>query len=110
MPFERDILCLLRAIRRAPADDASLAALARRSGWSPFHLHRAFRRVVNETPKRYVQRLRLERAAARLATGDEKILSIALSEGFRSHEVFVRAFRRHFGCSPPTCRPRSADR
>jgi len=107
MPFGRDILSLLREIRRAPADDASLAALARRAGWSPFHLHRAFRRAVRETPKRYVQRLRLERAAARLATGDDKILWIALSEGFRSHEVFARAFQRHFGCSPQAYRARA---
>ncbi|HEX6993965.1 MAG TPA: AraC family transcriptional regulator [Gammaproteobacteria bacterium] len=107
MPFARDLLCLLHEIRHAPDGDASLAALARRSGWSPFHLHREFRRTVNETPKRYVLRLRLERAAARLAAGNEKILWIALSEGFRSHEVFSRAFQRHFGCTPKAYRARA---
>ena len=48
--IDRDILHLLRQLRRRHGDNVSLEALARRSGWSPFHLHRAFRRVVRETP------------------------------------------------------------
>jgi AraC family transcriptional regulator len=65
-----------------------------KAGWSPFHFHRAFRKVVGETPKRYTQRLRLERAAARLASGSDPVLRIAADAGFASHEVFTRAFRR----------------
>jgi AraC family transcriptional regulator len=104
MPSERDILQLLRHIRGRLDDDVSLDRLAARAGWSPFHFHRAFRKVVGETPKQYTQRLRLERAAARLATGAEPVLAIAAAEGFASHEVFTRAFRRHFGCTPSAYR------
>jgi AraC family transcriptional regulator len=78
----------------------SLGELSARAGWSPFHLHRAFRRVVGETPKQYMLRLRLERAAVRLLSGRESILDVALASGFASHEVFTRAFRRHFGQPP----------
>ena len=98
--IDRDILHLLRQLRRRHGDNVSLEALARRSGWSPFHLHRAFRRVVRETPKRYTQRVRLERAAARLAATRDSVLRVAIGAGFASHEVFTRAFRRRFGCSP----------
>jgi AraC family transcriptional regulator len=77
-----------------------LRTLAARAGWSPFHLQRTFRRVAGESPKRYVLRLRLEYAAARLANGEESVLSVGLASGFGSHEVFTRAFRRHFGCTP----------
>ncbi len=82
---------------RAPA---TLRALASTAGWSPFHLHRAFRRVVRETPKQYLLRLQLEQAAVRLVTTDDSVLNIALACGFENHETFTRAFRRHFGAAP----------
>jgi AraC family transcriptional regulator len=80
--------------------DVSLEALAARSGWSSFHLHRAFRRLVGETPKAYTQRLRLDRAAAHLSAGSNRVVDVALDSGFASHEVFTRAFTRRFGRSP----------
>jgi AraC family transcriptional regulator len=104
MPTERDILQLLRDIRGRLDGDVSLAAIAARAGWSPFHFHRAFRRVTGETPKQYTQRLRLEHAATRLVTGADAIVSIAAGAGFASHEVFTRAFRRHFGRTPAAYR------
>jgi AraC family transcriptional regulator len=100
MPSERELLQLLRAIRRRLDENVSLDALASRAGWSPFHLHRAFTRMVGETPKQYTLRLRLEGAAARLLASDDSIVDVALSAGFNSHEVFTRAFRRHFGRTP----------
>ena len=86
--------------------DASLAALARRAGRSVFEVHRAFRRVVGDTPKRYTARLRLERAACELVASRRSILEIALASGFASHEVFTRAFVRRFGMSPRAYRAR----
>lgn len=100
MPTRTDLLSLLRHLRTRLDGDVSLDALAARSGWSSFHLHRAFRRVVGETPKAYTQRLRLDRAAARLATGTDRVLDVALDSGFSSHEVFTRAFTRRYGRSP----------
>jgi AraC family transcriptional regulator len=100
MPTERDILRLLREVGNHLDGDVSLERLAARAGWSPFHFHRAFRKVVGETPKQYTLRVRLERAAARLVTTDDPVLAIAAAEGFGSHEVFTRAFRRRFGCTP----------
>jgi AraC family transcriptional regulator len=107
MPSEGDILQLLQTLRERLDGDVSLETLAARAGWSPFHFHRAFRRVVGETPKQYTQRLRLERAAARLATGAEPVLSVAAGAGFASHEVFTRAFRRQFGETPSEYRARA---
>src|SRR5689334_22223800 len=96
----RDFLYLLQEIGNRLDKDLSLEALARRAGWSPFHLHRTFSRLAGETPKQHTQRLRLTRAAARLVTGKETVLEIAIDSGFASHEVFTRAFRRQFGRSP----------
>src|SRR5687768_16648781 len=87
MPSEREILQVLRDLRHRLDGDVSLDALATRAGWSRFHLHRAFRAVTGETPKRYTLRLRLERAASRLLTGAEPIVAVAARVGFASHEV-----------------------
>ena len=100
MPTPSELLSLLRHVGGRLDGDVSLDALAGRAGWSRFHLHRAFRRLVGETPKAYTQRLRLDRAAARLVTGTARVVDIALDSGFASHEVFSRAFRRRFGRSP----------
>jgi len=108
MPSEREILQLVHDVHRQLDGHVSLARLAARAGWSPFHFHRAFRAVTGETPKQYVLRLRLERAAARLLTDDSSIATIAAGVGFASHEVFTRAFRRHFHCTPATYRARGA--
>jgi AraC family transcriptional regulator len=104
MPSERDLLHVLRDVRRRLDEDVSLDRLSARAGWSPFHLHRAFRRIVGETPKQYTLRLRLEGAAARLLASDASITEVALAAGFASHEVFTRAFRRHFGRTPASYR------
>src|SRR5436190_5054331 len=104
MPSRIDLLRLLGQVKGRLDGDVSLDALAARSGWSPFHLHRAFRQLVGETPKAYTQRLRLDRAAVRLAAGSERVVDVALDSGFASHEVFTRPFTRRFGRSPERCR------
>jgi AraC family transcriptional regulator len=88
-------------------EDVSLAALARQTGLSVFHLQRAFSTAAGETPKQFTLRLRVGRAAAMLLTGGDTVLDVALSCGFQSHEVFCRAFRRRFGISPGVYRKRS---
>lgn len=100
MPSDRALLLLLRDIRARVEIGPSLKTLAARAGASPFQLHRAFRAMVGESPKHYILRLRLEQAATRLAKRDVSVLEVALNAGFKSHEVFTRAFTRHFGLTP----------
>jgi len=78
----------------------SLKRLAALAGQTKSSFHRRFKRVVGETPKQYTTRLRLERAAFTLRIRDATILEVALDVGFRSHEVFTRAFSRHFDRTP----------
>jgi AraC family transcriptional regulator len=110
MPNERDMLQVLRGVRDHFDADVSLESLSARAGWSPFHLHRAFRALTGETPKQYMLRLRLERATVQLLMTDAPIVTIAARVGFASHEVFTRAFRRHFHCTPTQYRARGRDR
>ncbi|HEX4050133.1 MAG TPA: helix-turn-helix domain-containing protein [Steroidobacteraceae bacterium] len=92
-----EILSVVQSLVRRPS---SLHALANRAGWSAFHLHRALHMLLGETPKQYSLRLRLERAAHELLTSCRHVKSIAGEAGFRSHEVFTRAFCRQFRISP----------
>jgi transcriptional regulator GlxA family with amidase domain len=74
--------------------------MAMRAGWSAIHLHRALHDLLGETPKQYSLLLRLERGACELLGSCRQVRLIAGDTGFRSHEVFTRAFRRHFGTTP----------
>ena len=80
--------------------DLSLDLLADEVRLSKYHFHQLFRRVTGETPKSYVDRLRLERAAVQLRIRRAAVLEIALECGYRNHETFSRAFRARFAMSP----------
>src|SRR5215831_11382205 len=84
-----------------------LSNLAAETGQSLFHAHRTLRAVLGETPKHFILRLRVDRAAAALVSSDASVLDIALACGFESHESFCRAFRRRFRMSPSTYRKRA---
>jgi len=47
----------------------SLATLSRRIGYSPYHLHRMFRRVTGITPRQYAEALRARRLRGGLRAG-----------------------------------------
>lgn len=95
-----DLWPVLARIGAQLEDDLSLDTLAEGAALSPFHFHRRFSAAMGETPKQYVARLRLERAALRLRIERASIAEIALSSGFANHETFARAFRRQFEQSP----------
>lgn len=100
---------LLIDVQTSPERDTRLETLAAEHGVSPFHFHRTFTATLGETPRRYVDRVRLERAAYRLAVTRDRVIDIALSVGFENHETFSRAFRRRFGRTPSDWR-RHSDR
>ena len=96
----QELIPLLLDVESNLDQDLTLDSLARQFGYSPFHFHRVFSGALGETPKQHVDRLRLERAAYKLAISDLSVLDIALSVGFRSHETFSRAFKRAFDYTP----------
>ncbi len=80
--------------------DLGLAALGERTNLSPAHLQRVFKSAIGETPKAYVTRLRVERAAFSLLAHESPVAEISATCGFLNPETFIRAFRRRFGTSP----------
>lgn len=81
-------------------DELTLEGLARIAAFSPFHFHRIFRAMVGEPLYRFIQRIRLEKAAAQLIANPGKpVTFIAYDCGFSGPAPFARAFREQFGIS-----------
>jgi AraC-like DNA-binding protein len=71
---------------------------------SRFHFDRLIRATAGEPPARFRRRVLLERAAYRLAAGDETVLDVGVEAGYSSNEAFTRAFQRTYGCPPSAWR------
>jgi AraC family transcriptional regulator len=94
----------------ATLDEAlDIGELGRRACLSPLHFHRIFRGLAGETPAELHRRLRLERAAYRLATSDQPVTRLAFEAGYGTHESFTRAFAAAYGVSPSEFRKRTRD-
>ena len=79
----------------------TLDDIARAAHVSPFHFHRLFHSIVGETPAKFTQRVRLERAITILSHSPARPLtSIALDCGFASSSDFSRAFKQRYGVPP----------
>lgn len=85
-------------------EDITLEALADACAVSRFHMCRAFRQATGISIMSYVRGRRLSIAAQAIGNGDDTLLSIALTAGYRSHEAFTRAFSSYFGVLPNTVR------
>ncbi|HEX4683358.1 MAG TPA: AraC family transcriptional regulator [Gemmatimonadaceae bacterium] len=95
----------------AHLDEAlDLESLARGACLSPFHFHRVFGGMVGETPMELVRRLRMERAAWRLAHTTASVTNIAFGAGYETHEAFTRAFRACYNLPPSEFRRRQLTR
>ncbi|NIS35901.1 MAG: helix-turn-helix transcriptional regulator [Actinobacteria bacterium] len=75
-------------------------------GLSAFHLCRVFRRHAGTTIHRYLTRVRLRAALARLEGGSPDLAMLALELGFFHQSHFTEAFRREYGSPPGALRRR----
>ena len=101
-----------RMLRARDAMDRTFAAplcirrLARIAQVSQAHFIRIFRATFGETPHRYLQRRRVERAMFLLRSTDRSVTDICLDVGFNSLGTFSRTFQAIVGESPTTFRQR----
>ncbi len=91
---------------RAFAQPLDVPALARVAHVSPAHFSREFRAVFGETPHRYLQRRRVERAMELLRETDRPVTEICLDVGFLSLGTFSRTFSAIVGEPPSRYRAR----
>lgn len=89
-----------------PDADLRVPALAKRVAMSERHFARVFRRQSGQTPARFVEQLRLDRARLQLEESDRSLSQVASASGFGSTDTLTRAFRRHLGVTPAEYRER----
>jgi AraC family transcriptional activator FtrA len=95
---------LLDYVRAHPADEHTLASLARRAAMSPRTLQRQFRETVGLAPSEWLVRERVALAKDMLQSSRRALPHVAQAAGFGSQESFRRHFRRVAGVSPASYR------
>jgi transcriptional regulator GlxA family with amidase domain len=91
------------------AKPLDVPTLARIAYVSEAHFIRTFRETFGETPHRYLQRRRVERAMFMLRETDRSVTDICFAVGFSSLGTFSRTFTEIVGEPPTTYRWRAAD-
>jgi AraC-like DNA-binding protein len=102
----RRLLRARDAMDRAYAQPLDVPSLARIAHVSEAHFIRTFKGTFGETPHRYLQRRRIERAMFKLRETDKTVTDISLEVGFASFGTFSRTFRQIVGESPTSYRER----
>jgi len=93
------------------SDTLSLDNISKIALFSPFHFHRIFKSIVGETLNAYINRKRLEKAAAGLIhKKDCNITELALQCGFSSNSAFTRAFKKFYNVSPSVFRKQNPEK
>lgn len=95
--------------RNLASGDLGAAEIAAAFGVATRTVHKTFA-AEGDTVSRYVNNLRLDRAAAALRDSDATIAAIAYGVGYRDLSYFNRRFHRRFGASPRDWRAGMRDR
>lgn len=101
------VLEAVAMIERSLAQPVRLEQIARQVGISPAHLVRQFRAHLNETPMRYLWRIRTEAGARLLRDTALSVSEIAYAVGFQTPYHFSRRFREAMGLPPRAYRRRA---
>ncbi|KKB86357.1 AraC family transcriptional regulator [Devosia limi DSM 17137] len=89
-------------------DEISFDRLAEVACLSPYHWSRIYAAMRGETIAASIRRLRLQRAADRLANSELDIATVAGRAGYGSSDSFGRAFKEAFGSTPAAYRSTGA--
>ncbi len=96
------------AMDRTYAEPLDIPMLASIACVSEAHFIRIFRATFGETPHRYLQRRRVERAMFLLRETSRSITDVSLDVGFSSLGTFSRTFHDIVGLSPREYREQAA--
>lgn len=85
-------------------EDITMDMIAEHVNTSSFYFQKGFAMLCGFTIAEYIRNRRLALAGNDLATGNEKIIDIALKYGYDSPDSFTRAFTRFHGVTPTSAR------
>ena len=93
------------------SEKLTLEIVAEKAHFSPFHFHRLFKIVVEETVQNFIHRKRIEKSAAYLLHQKEKnITQIAEAVGYNNLSAFSKAFKKFYGISPLNFKEKSPEK
>ncbi|HSS94305.1 MAG TPA: AraC family transcriptional regulator [Candidatus Dormibacteraeota bacterium] len=104
--INRRMLRARDAIDRTYAQPLDIPNLAAVAYVSEAHFIRTFKATFGETPHRYLQRRRVERAMFLLRESGRTVTDVCLDVGFTSLGTFSRTFRDIVGVTPTEYRVR----
>lgn len=81
-------------------DKLSVTDMAKEAGLSRFHFCRIFRKFTGMSPKKFLNKLRLERAKLLLRDTDRIVSDVAGEVGFEDLSNFIRYFKKYTGYTP----------
>jgi len=82
----------------------TVAALAKKTGYSVHHFTRLFSAVTGVSPKEYMRSRILTETAKKIVETDLSLSAIAFHAGFADYETFSRAFKSCFAMPPKRLR------
>jgi AraC family transcriptional regulator, regulatory protein of adaptative response / methylphosphotriester-DNA alkyltransferase methyltransferase len=78
-------------------------------GVSSFYINRLFKKETSETPRSYLEKIRVDKAAHLLKYTDRSNIEICYETGFQSSSNFYKVFRNVKACSPSEYRTASKE-
>ena len=103
--YQNQFIEIIHYIERNLDAELDIEKLCQLACLSKYHFHRQCSAFFGMSVMSLVKLLRLKRAAYQLAyRNNDKVLDIALNNGYDSHEAFSRAFKKIFKQSPSNFR------
>ena len=99
---KQDLLLKVKTVVEENFNNPNLSVdyLSSELGMSRTQLFRKFKAVINETPKAFIQSIRINRAKELLDNREKSISDIAYEVGFSDAKTFSRSFKNKYGESP----------
>ncbi len=91
-------------IRNNYAEEIRITDIAAYTGIHRSYLYTLFRQQLGLSPKQYLAKFRMSRAAELLSGTDYGIESVAVSCGYLDPQVFTKAFKAAYGMTPSAYR------
>ncbi|MDR2263761.1 MAG: helix-turn-helix domain-containing protein [Enterobacter asburiae] len=91
---------IIRWINLHPATILDTTSVARRAGFSRWHMQRLFKQHTGMTLGRYIKIVRLGYATIDLMKTKSPVIDIAVQYGYESQQTFTRAIKCHTGLNP----------
>ena len=91
---------VVQAVVERPEHGWTVEEMAKTACLSRAQLMRLFQSRVGSSPYAFVQKNRLDKAAAMLRGNRDSVLSVALACGFQSETHFGKVFKKQFGQTP----------